>query len=65
MLANLYGWTKMAEVSEAQGACGTACGAGKKEEPSSACGAAKPEEPSSACGAAKPEEPSSACGAAK
>ncbi|WP_432647010.1 hypothetical protein [Mitsuokella sp.] len=41
MLANLFGWTKMAEVTEAQGACGTACGAGKKEEPSSACGAAK------------------------
>ena len=46
-LSNLFGWTKKTE-NTAAAACGTACGAGDKEENPAACG--------SACGAGdKPE----------
>lgn len=55
-LSNLFGWTKKMENAEAA-ACGTACGAGDKEEKPAACG--------SACGAGdKPEEKPAACGSA-
>ena len=53
-LSNLFGWTKKME-NTATSACGTACGAGDKEEKPAACG--------SACGAGdKPEEKPATCG---
>ena len=55
-LSNLFGWTKKME-NTAGSACGTACGAGDKEEKPAACG--------SACGAGdKPAEKPAACGSA-
>ena len=55
-LLNLFGWSKKTENAKAA-ACGTACGAGDKDEKPAACG--------SACGAGdKPTEKPAACGSA-
>lgn len=55
-LFNLSEWTEKMENSVAA-ACGTACGAGDKEENTAACGAA--------CGAGdKSEQKPTACGSA-
>lgn len=54
-LSNIFGWNKEAE-KKAAAACGTACGAGDKEEKPAACG--------TACGAGDKEEKPAACGTA-
>lgn len=54
-LSNLFGWTKKMGNTAAV-ACGSACGAGDKEEKPAACG--------SACGAGDKEEKPAACGSA-
>ena len=46
-LSNIFGWNKE-EEKKAVAACGTACGAGDKEEKPAACG--------TACGAGDKEE---------
>ncbi len=54
-LSNLFGWMKKEEAAPAA-ACGTACGAGDKEEKPAACG--------TACGAGDKTEKPAACGTA-